>query len=105
MESLKARIDYVADALDDLACLCEHWKRSRDRGRMSGANRSALLMSMRETLAMQDAEINAERSDVLLSLADELDVIESEQWNVARTKAQVAIVALGLRNLAKNGSW
>lgn len=102
--TLEVKFDYVAEALDDLADLCEHWKRNRERGRMPNAIRSALLMSMREALEMHDADIQVARSSVLLSLAEELDVIEREQWNAASARAQVATVALGLRNLAKHGS-
>ena len=102
--ALEVKFDYVAEALDDLTELCEHWKRNRERGRMPNAIRSAILMSMREALVLHDADIQAARSSVLLSLAEELDVIEREQWNAASARAQVATVALGLRNLAKHGS-
>lgn len=104
MAALEVKFDYVADALDDMADLCEYWKRNRERGRMPNAIRSALLMSMREALAMHEAEEQAARSNVLLSLADELDVIGRENWNLSSAKAQVATVALGIRNLAKCGS-
>lgn len=56
MTALEVKCNHVAEALDDLADLCEHWKRNREHGRMPVAIRAALLMSMRETLAMHDAE-------------------------------------------------
>ena len=72
MAILEVKFDDVADALDDMSDLCEHWKRNRERGRMPNAIRSALLMSMREALAMHDADVKAAKGSALQSLADEL---------------------------------
>lgn len=52
--------DPVADALDDMAALGLQWTRSRERGRMSGAIRLAMLMVAREVLAQVDAPAAAE---------------------------------------------
>lgn len=49
---LEIQFDHIAEQLDDLADLCEHWKRNRDRGRMPRAIRAALIMTCRD-IAMQ----------------------------------------------------
>ena len=36
--------DPVADALDDMAALGQHWTRSRERGRMPNGIRAAMLL-------------------------------------------------------------
>ena len=100
MAILEVKFDYVADALDDVADLCEHWKRNRERGRMPNAIRSALLMSMREALAMHDADVKAAKGSALQSLADELDRIGSDMVESSHLRPHVATVALGMRNLA-----
>lgn len=37
-------IDEQADLIDDLAALCEHWKRNRESGRTPQAIRRAIVM-------------------------------------------------------------
>ena len=44
--------DYVAEKLDEMADLCEHWKRHRERGRNPSAIRAALLMLAQECAAL-----------------------------------------------------
>lgn len=44
--------DPVADLLDDLAALGQHWTRNRERGRMPGAIRQAMLMVARDALGL-----------------------------------------------------
>lgn len=48
--------DPVADALDDMAGLGEHWRRNRDRGRMPNGIRGAMLLVARDVLMLADAE-------------------------------------------------
>jgi hypothetical protein len=43
-------LDTVALALDDIADLCEHWKRNRERGHQPRAIRAALLASFVDVL-------------------------------------------------------
>ena len=102
---LTVEFDHVGDALDDIADLCEHWKRNRERGRMPHALRAALLMSMRDTLAMHDAKIKQARGDALKSLADELDAIAIEEARAGKSGAQISTVARGLRGIAERGPW
>lgn len=49
---LEIQYDYTAEQLDDLADLCEYWKRNRERGRTARAIRSALIMTCRD-ISMQ----------------------------------------------------
>ena len=48
--------DPIADALDDMAALGEHWKRNRERGRMPNGIRSAMLLVAREALDLQEVQ-------------------------------------------------
>ncbi|MCM8613750.1 hypothetical protein [Accumulibacter sp.] len=100
--ALEVKFDHVAEALDDLTALCEHWKRNRERGRMPRAIRAALLMSMREALAMHDADAKAAKGNALQSLADELDRIGADMVESSPLRPKVATVALGMRNLARH---
>ncbi len=52
--------DNVADLLDDMASLGEHWKRNRDRGRMPNGIRSAMLLVAREVIMTTDMEARAD---------------------------------------------
>lgn len=54
-KALAVRLDPVADALDDMAALGQHWTRNRERGRMPNGIRAAMLMVAREVLALNDA--------------------------------------------------
>lgn len=56
MDELQMFHDPIADALDDMAALGEHWKRNRDKGRMPSAIRQAMLLVAREVLTMADME-------------------------------------------------
>ena len=47
--------DHVADALDDMAALGEHWSRNRARGRMPNGIRQAMLIVAREALSYAEA--------------------------------------------------
>lgn len=49
--------DDISEKLDELANLCEHWKRHRERGRTPRAIRSGLLMLAQECAALM---VNAE---------------------------------------------
>ena len=53
-ETLQVVTDPVADALDDMAALGLHWTRNRERGRMPGGIRQAMLLVARELLAHAD---------------------------------------------------
>lgn len=53
---LEVMRDPVADALDDMAALCEYWKRNRDKGRTPSAIRNPLLQMAREVLMLADME-------------------------------------------------
>jgi hypothetical protein len=48
--------DPIADALDDMAALGEHWKRNRERGRMPNGIRSAMLLVARDVLDLQEMQ-------------------------------------------------
>ena len=45
--------DDVAEKLDEMADLCEYWKRNRDRGYHPNAIRAALIMLAEEELRLQ----------------------------------------------------
>lgn len=44
--------DRVAEKLDEMADLCEYWKRNRDKGRNPSAIRAAMLMMAEELRIM-----------------------------------------------------
>ncbi len=44
--------DTVADKLDEMADLCEYWKRRRDQGITPGSIRAALLMLSEEVVML-----------------------------------------------------
>jgi len=48
--------DPVADALDDLAALGQHWTRNRESGRMPKGIRAAMLLVARDVLALAGEE-------------------------------------------------
>jgi hypothetical protein len=48
--------DPVADVLDDMAVLGEHWTRNREKGRMPGGIRAAMVLVARELLAHVDQQ-------------------------------------------------
>ena len=48
--------DPVADALDDMAALGQHWERNRERGRNQNGIRSAMILVARELLLHVDME-------------------------------------------------
>ncbi len=49
--------DTVAEKLDEMADLCEHWKRHRERGRKPTAIRAALMMLAAECTALERANV------------------------------------------------
>jgi hypothetical protein len=49
--------DNTAAKLDELADLCEYWKRWRERGATPTAIRAALVMVVREIAAMEEVGI------------------------------------------------
>lgn len=55
-QTLTTLQDPVADALDDMAALGEHWTRNRARGRMPSGIRQAMLLVAREALMHADAD-------------------------------------------------
>ena len=64
---LVALQDHVADALDDMAALGQHWMRNRERGRMPNGIRQAMLIVAREALAYAEAsdrEMEREMSEL-----------------------------------------
>lgn len=50
-QKLEVVHDHVGEKLDEMADLCEHWKRHRERGRNPTAIRAALLMLAQECAA------------------------------------------------------
>lgn len=44
--------DVIAEKLDEMSALCEHWQRNRDKGRSSSAIRAALLMLAEEIVVL-----------------------------------------------------
>lgn len=53
-EKLHVLRDPVAEVLDDMAALGQHWIRNRERGRMPYAIRTAMLLVARELIALAD---------------------------------------------------
>jgi hypothetical protein len=53
-DHLELMRDPVADALDDMAALGQHWTRNRERGRMPNGIRAAMLLVAREVLALDE---------------------------------------------------
>ena len=45
-------VDEIANKLDELADICEYWKRQRERGRNPNAIRNALVMLSQEVSAL-----------------------------------------------------
>lgn len=44
--------DEVSEKLDEMADVCEYWKRNRDKGRNPNAIRAALIMLAEEVVAL-----------------------------------------------------
>ena len=101
---LEVKVDAVAGALDDIADLCEHWKRNRERGRMPNAIRAALLMSMRDAVMLHNLTRREAMDGALESLADELERIGRDAVESSHLRPQINTVALGMRNLAREFS-
>ncbi|GAB4059153.1 hypothetical protein [Uliginosibacterium sediminicola] len=59
MQQQTAIEDPVADALDDMAALGQHWARNRKRGRMPSGIRAAMLLVAKEVLQHADAQERA----------------------------------------------
>jgi hypothetical protein len=59
--------DTIAEKLDEMADLSEHWKRNRDKGRNPNAIRTAMMMLAHEVtlLAQQQDRETAEMMDRL----------------------------------------
>lgn len=59
MESGKIEVcrDMVAEKLDEMADICEYWKRRREQGITPNAIRAALLMLANELVLLQDVHI------------------------------------------------
>lgn len=49
--------DELAEMIDDIAALCEHWSRNRDKGRMPYAIRRAIIMAARDAIAFEDSQV------------------------------------------------
>lgn len=48
--------DMIAEKLDEMADLCEYWKRNRERGRNPSAIRAALMMLADELTLLRAAD-------------------------------------------------
>ncbi len=59
---IEAVSDPISEKIDEMADLCEYWKRNRDKGRNPTAVRSALLMLAGEVSIM--ANIKAHKANV-----------------------------------------
>jgi hypothetical protein len=53
---LEVMRDPVADCLDDMAALGEHWTRNREKGRMPGGIRAAMVLVAREMLSLVEQQ-------------------------------------------------
>lgn len=51
---LQVQHDHLAEKLDEMADICEYWKKNREKGRMPSAIRMALIMLSRECVFMAD---------------------------------------------------
>ena len=102
MPMIEVKYDYVAEHLDDIADLCEHWKRNRGKGRMPSSIRSALLLSMKEVISLDAMDKKSFRDGALCSLADELERISKDMVESSHLRPQVNTVAFGLRSLSKD---
>ena len=49
---IEIRRDFVAEKLDEMADVCEHWKRNREKGRQPNAIRYALLTLAEEVITL-----------------------------------------------------
>lgn len=47
--------DELAEIIDDIAFLGEHWMRNREKGRIPNAIRRAIIMAAREAIALDDS--------------------------------------------------
>lgn len=52
---IEVKIDVIAEKLDEMADLCEIWKKNREKGRQPNAVRSAVLMLVDEIIMEQVA--------------------------------------------------
>ena len=64
---IEAHTDFIAEKLDEMADLCEHWRKNRERGRMPNAIRAALMMLAKECIAIeeQDRRLNEAKMNSL----------------------------------------
>ena len=46
----------IAEKLDEMADLSEHWRKNRERGRMPNAIRAAMMMLAKECIAIEEQE-------------------------------------------------
>jgi len=53
--------DVIAEKLDEMAELCTHWSRNRDKGRNPSAIRAALLMLAEEVVVLCGSCIHPEK--------------------------------------------
>jgi hypothetical protein len=56
MDKWEVHRDLIAERLDEMADLCEHWKKNRERGRMPNAIRAALMMLAEECCHIKRSE-------------------------------------------------
>lgn len=64
MSKIEIIEDRVADDIDDLACVLEHWVRNRDRGRTPSALRAAIVQIAREIVQQVELEQEMARAQV-----------------------------------------
>lgn len=48
--------DELAEMIDDIAALGEHWARNREKGRMPNAIRRAIIMAARDIVVLEDMQ-------------------------------------------------
>ena len=53
---IEATTDIIAEKLDEIASLCEHWKKNREKGLMPSSIRMAMIMLADEIVIIHGAE-------------------------------------------------
>lgn len=56
---IEIKIDHIAEKLDEMADLCEYWKKHRSKGRMPNAIRGALVYLSQEVAVLNSVSEEA----------------------------------------------
>jgi predicted nuclease with TOPRIM domain len=66
--------DEIAEKLDEMADLCEYWKKNREKGRRSNAIRAALLMLASECSLLDEMERRKQDAFISSLMQRQMDI-------------------------------